>query len=114
MAITATPRRAALPVPSNLVHPSRTGIEAGRLDPLVGPVDGVASTPETETGDGVRAQVVPDRVDPGPAEALGPAVPDQAPVARRSEPSWEAAALNRANPTLGTGVSGCPEAVSTV
>ena len=107
----AVPRPAALPGPSNLVHPSQTGIEGVPPDPGAVPADGVGSTLETEAGD--RA-----RVDPDPAETPGqgvpdPEVPDPEPGARRNEPSWEAAALNRAKdtrliPLSGAGTTGCP------
>ena len=93
------PRPAPLPGPSNLVPPSRTGTEGGP-DPGAAPADGVASTLGTETGDAGQA-----RVDPDPAEIPGrvdpdPEVPDPEAGARRNEPSWEEAALNRANPIL--------------
>ena len=101
------PRRPQLPDPSNLVPPSQTGIE-GDPDPQAVPADGVDSTPETEIGDADRV-----RVDPDPAEAPGRAAPDPEPGARRNEPSWAAAAPNRANPTLlfplsGAGPAGWP------
>ncbi len=90
---------ALLPDPSNLAHPSRTGIEAGP-DPGAAPVDGVGPTLETGTGDG--GQALGDH--PGPAETPGqvdpdPEVLDPEAGARRNELSWEAAALNPANPT---------------
>ncbi len=107
---------ALLPDPSNLAHPSRTGIEAGP-DPGAAPADGVGSTLETGTGDGGRALGDPDpgetpgQVDPDP-EALDPEA-----GARRNEPSWEAAALNPANPTrliprFVAGTAGCLGAIS--
>ncbi len=79
------PLPAPLPAPSNLDHPSRTGIEAGPDPGAAPPADGVGSTLETGTGDAGQAQV-----DPDPAEIPGrvvpdPEVPDPEAGARRNE-----------------------------